>query len=127
VAYVAPLHKPCVVICNTCAACRFCSFDHGFGALSKLQFQCLNVDWNDTLFLRDLWIIAWIDEINLSSVYCKSSSSIAHCFYVTLETYSNVSSSWFTGNWLVGKLKYGKSYAFQPLNRWFDKLLSCHS
>jgi hypothetical protein len=75
VTYVAPLHKPCLVICNTRAACRFCSSDRGFGALSKLQFQCLNVDWNDTLFLSDLWIIAWIDEINLSSVYCKSSSS----------------------------------------------------
>jgi hypothetical protein len=81
VTYVAPLYKPCLVICNTRAACRFCILDHGFGALSKLQFQCLNVDWNDTLFLRDLWIIAWIDEINLSSVYCKSSSSSSKWSY----------------------------------------------
>jgi hypothetical protein len=70
-----PLHKPCLVICNTRAACRFCSLDHGLRALSKLQFQCLNVDWNDTLLFRDLWIIAWIYEKNLWSVYCKSSSS----------------------------------------------------
>jgi hypothetical protein len=33
------------------------------------------MDWNETHFFLDLWIIAWIDEINLLSVYCKSSSS----------------------------------------------------
>jgi hypothetical protein len=69
------MHEPCLVICNTRVACRICSVDRGFRALLKLQFQCLNVDWNDTLFLRYLWIIARMDEINLSSVYCKSSSS----------------------------------------------------
>jgi hypothetical protein len=56
------------------------------------------VDWNDTLFLRDLWIIAWIDEINLSSVDCKSSSSSSFDLSIDQKFYVELKKVYFMGS-----------------------------